>query len=75
MAKPKSDSLEVQSAALSVPERVLLFCVASKTEWAQVGVTGTTATAMMVRGLIERDTVGKLVLTETGRAVLFALLA
>jgi hypothetical protein len=30
---------------------------------------------MMVKGLIERDAVGKLALTETGRATLFALLA
>jgi hypothetical protein len=28
------------AADLSTPERVLLFCLASGTEWAQVGVTG-----------------------------------
>jgi hypothetical protein len=34
---------------LSVSERVLLFCVASGTEWARAGVTGATATAMVIK--------------------------
>jgi hypothetical protein len=62
------------AAELSVPERVLLFCVASETEWARAGVTGATATAMVVRGLIERDSGDELMLTKDGRAVLEALL-
>jgi hypothetical protein len=36
---------------LHVPERVLLFCLVSRTEWAQAGVTGATVTMMLVRGL------------------------
>jgi hypothetical protein len=36
------------AADLTVQERVLLFCLASGTEWAQAGVTGATATAMLV---------------------------
>jgi hypothetical protein len=63
------------AAELSVPERVLLFCVASGTEWARAGVTGATATAMVVRGLIERDSADELTLTKEGRAVLEALLS
>jgi hypothetical protein len=62
------------AADLSTPERILLFCVASGTEWAQAGVTGATATAMIVRGLIQRDPLGSLFLTKQGRAVLDALL-
>jgi hypothetical protein len=62
------------AAELSVPERVLLFCVASGTEWAQAGVTGATATAMLVRSLVERDAAERLELTPDGRAVLDALL-
>jgi hypothetical protein len=62
------------AVGLSTPERVLLFCVASGTEWAQAGVTGATATAMLVRGLVERDALGRLQLTSEGRAVLDALL-
>jgi hypothetical protein len=63
------------AAELSVAERVLLFCVASGTEWARAGVTGATATAMVVRGLIERDSGDDLALTKDGRAVLDALLS
>jgi hypothetical protein len=58
------------AAELSVPERILPFCVASGTEWARAGVTGATATAMVVRGLIERDSTDELTLTMDGRAVL-----
>ena len=54
---------------LIVPERVLLFCVSSDTDWEHAGITGTTVTAMIVRGLIQRDPVGE------GRAVQTALLA
>ena len=43
------------AAELSVSERVLLFCVASGTEWMRAGLTGATATAMIVKGLIERS--------------------
>jgi hypothetical protein len=62
------------AAELSVPYRVLLFCVASGTEWARAGVTGATATAMVVRGPNERDSADDLTLTKDGRAVLDALL-
>jgi hypothetical protein len=74
MAKPKPDSADVQATALSVPERVLLFCVASKTEWVRAGVTGATVTTMTVKGLVDRDDAGELTLTKQGRAVLAALL-
>jgi hypothetical protein len=47
---------------------------ASGTEWAEAGVTGKTETAMVVRGLIDRDSAGRLVLTPDGRAVLDAVL-
>jgi hypothetical protein len=62
------------AAELSVSERVLLFCVASGTEWTRAGVTGATATAMMVKGLIERSSADDLTITKDGRAVLDALL-
>jgi hypothetical protein len=50
-------SLQPEFAAgadLSVPERVLLFCVASGTEWERAGVTGATVTVMIVRGLLRQ---------------------
>jgi hypothetical protein len=62
------------AAELSVPERVLLFCLASETEWERAGVTRSVVTSMIVRGLIQRDPVGQLSLTKEGRAVLDALL-
>jgi hypothetical protein len=62
------------AADLSTLERVLLFCLASGTEWAEAGVTGATVTAMVVRGLVDRDSAARLVLTRDGRAVLDALL-
>ena len=39
------------------------------------GITGMTVTAMIVRGIIQRDPAGRLRLTKEGRAVLAALLA
>ena len=63
------------AAQLNVSERVLLFCIASDTEWALAGVTGATATAMIVRGHIQRDPLGRLFLTKQGRAALDALLS
>jgi hypothetical protein len=46
------DDASTIAAQLDVPERVLLFCLASGTEWAQAGVTGATTTMMLVRGLV-----------------------
>jgi hypothetical protein len=43
------------AAALTVPERILLFCLASDTDWQAASITHATAQHMMVRGLIERD--------------------
>jgi hypothetical protein len=60
--------------ALSVRERVLLFCAASGTDWVHADVTGEIVTTMVVKGLIERDTAGVLTLTDRGHAVLRAML-
>jgi hypothetical protein len=53
---------------LTVSERVLLFCVASGTEWERAGITGAVVTSVLVRGLIQRDPIGRLSLTKEGRA-------
>jgi hypothetical protein len=74
MAKPKPDSPAAQAQALSIPPRLLLFCVASRTEWERAGITRATVTTTVVRGLIERDVAGGLTITKQGRAVLAALL-
>jgi hypothetical protein len=74
LASSNEGPSSIVAADLSTPERILLFCLASGTEWAEAGVTGKTETAMVVRGLIDRDSAGRLVLTPDGRAVLDALL-
>jgi hypothetical protein len=62
------------AAELSVSERVLLFCVASGTEWERAGITGSAVTSAIVRGLLQRDTLGQFSLTKQGRTALEALL-
>ena len=74
MARPKPDSAAVQAATLSVPERVLLFCAASGTDWERAGITGTMVTATVIKGLIAREPTGGLYLTKDGRATLRALI-
>jgi hypothetical protein len=59
------------AAALTVPERLLLFCLASDTDWQAASITHATAQHMMVRGLIERDHAGsRFASTERGRDTL-----
>jgi hypothetical protein len=72
MAKSPTD--ESIAAELTVPERLLLFCLASDTDWQAGSVTHATAQHMMVRNLIEREAASQFKLTDQGRAVLAALL-
>jgi hypothetical protein len=72
MAKRKMPA-EV-AAALSVRERVLLFCIASGTDWLLARITEETVITMLLNGLLQRDTTGQLSLTDRGRAVLRVLL-
>ena len=74
MAKSEPDSPAAQAQTLSIPARLLLFCVASRTGWERAGITRATVTTTVVRGLIERDVAGRLAITKQGRAVLAALL-
>jgi hypothetical protein len=66
-AKPAKATAHA-APALSIPGRILLFCVASDTDWEHAGITGATVTTMVVRGLIERDAGNRLTLTDRGRA-------
>ena len=73
MAEPKPEAIAAQ---LSVEERVLLFCVASGTDWTRAGISIVIMRNVVLRGLINRDLkTGQLTLTERGRGVLQALLA
>jgi hypothetical protein len=74
MAMPNPESPAAQAQALSISARLLLFCVATRIEWERAGITRTTVTTLVVRGLIERDVAGGLTITQQGRAVLAALL-
>jgi hypothetical protein len=67
-------TLTADSAAKpTVPERVLLFCLAWDTDWQKAGVTPATPQHMMVCGLIERDlAASRFILTEQGHAMLAA---
>jgi hypothetical protein len=62
------------AGALTVPEQLLLFCLAPNTDWQAASITHATAQHMMVRGLIERQAAARYALTDDGRTVLAAML-
>jgi hypothetical protein len=72
---PKQYRDEAIGAGLSPAMRILLFYVASHTEWLRAGITEATVWHMLVRNLVERHAAGGLALTDEGRAVLAAMLA
>jgi hypothetical protein len=70
----KAPTTETIAAELTVPERVLLFCLASDTNWVKVGVSHATAQHLLVGNLVERDQATDFALTVQGRSVLDALI-
>ena len=63
------------AAGLTVPERILLLCIDSRTDWQKTSrVTGATVTAMVLKDLVQRDASGRLTLTGEGRATVAVLL-
>jgi hypothetical protein len=74
MTMAKAPNIDRIATELSVLERVLLFCLASGTDYAKAGVTHFTVQHLLVRNLVVRNHTTQLVLTEHGRAVLAALL-
>ena len=72
-ARPTPKSI---AATLSVPQRLLLFCVASGSDYRKAGINGASVQLAIIRGLVERDdATARLVLTDHGRAVLTTLIA
>ena len=67
MGREPTQLAAVAAAALSVPERVLLFCLASGTSWQKAGVTERTISVMVVKGMIDRDALGHPSITKQGR--------
>jgi hypothetical protein len=59
---------------LTVPERILFFCVASGTNPAKAGITHRTIELAIIKNLIKREPTG-LTLTELGGATMNALLS
>ena len=71
----KQPTAEMIAEGLSVPERVMLFCVASDTDWQKASVKTKVLQHLTIRGLIERDgAANRFTLTEECRAVLKALI-
>jgi hypothetical protein len=65
---------ETTASDLRIPERVMLFCLASGTDWEHAGVTYATPQHLLLRGLIDRaSTSARFKLTPLGRAVFDAL--
>ena len=60
--------------ALSVPERLLLLCVAAGIDFKHAKIVERFATEAVVKALIKLDTGGQLALTDRGRAVLRTML-
>jgi hypothetical protein len=71
---PKRPPQDPTASDLTVRERVLLFCIASRTDWQKAGVPGETVLDMIEKGLIVDHPFDRLALTMRGRAVLKAML-
>jgi hypothetical protein len=70
--RPLASEIAVE---LGVKERVLLFCLASGTDWERAGFRHAAAQHMLVRGLIDRKSgPARFKLTPLGRDALAALL-
>jgi hypothetical protein len=75
MKGPQKLSMPAEAAkALSVSERLLLLCVASGIDFKHAKIPERVAIEVVVKGLIDRDIGGALILTDRGRAVLRAML-
>ena len=62
------------AAALAVPQRMLLFCVASGTDHRKAGINSASVQLAIFRGLVRpSEATQRLALTDHGRAVLAAL--
>jgi hypothetical protein len=62
------------AASLNVSERLLLFCIATDSDWAGAGITNATVRFLEVIKLVEPKPAAKgFILTERGHAVLAAL--
>jgi hypothetical protein len=67
--------MEKLTTTLSAHDRVILFCVATATDYAAVGITAHAMQSMAIRGFIAHDREsGAYTLTDSGHATLTAIL-
>jgi hypothetical protein len=72
---PERSPADTVAAGLTIAERVMLFCLASNTNWEGAGIRHAIAQRMLLRGLINRDSgPARFKLTPMGRAVFAALI-
>jgi hypothetical protein len=72
--KAKAATPEGVGSRLTARDRVVLFCAATGTDHAAIGITARAMQAMAIRGLIARDHTGAYVITTAGRAAFTAIL-
>jgi hypothetical protein len=60
------DQAPTPRSNLTVRERILLFCVATRTDWQRAGVPGETVIDMIEKGLIVDHPLDRLTLTMRG---------
>jgi hypothetical protein len=72
MAEPPTP--ESIAAELTAPQRALIKCLGSGTDWRKARVKPATVQLAVLKGLVERDHTSQLVLTGRGRGVLRELL-
>ena len=73
--QPHPSKRDDPAADLTVSERILLFCLASNTDWIRAGIAPSIAQAMTIKNYVVRDSAGKLALTDKGREAFYALIA
>jgi hypothetical protein len=67
--------MEKLTTTLSANDRVILFCVATATDYGAAGITAHPMQSMAIRGFIAHDREsGAYTLTDSGRATLTAIL-
>jgi len=67
--------MEKLTTTLSAHDRVILFCVATATDYATVGITAHAMQSMAIRGFIAHDRETEAyTLTDSGRTTLTAIL-
>ena len=67
--------MEKLTTTLSAHDRVILFCVASATDYCEAGITAHAMQSMAIRGFIAHNRESEAyTLTDSGRATLTAIL-